>query len=129
MNKKVLVIMITGLLTIGAMTVVYAKGNDNTTKFGNSGSMMYQNTQERNKAYNKMVDVMRSNGFEDAAKAMESKDYIAMNTFMSKLTDEEYSKMTDLMEQNGFKNMGHMMRSVDRNNMINIHNSMMKNNK
>ena len=35
---------------------------------------------------------------------MESKDYSEMNTFMSKLTDEEYGKMADLMEQNGFKN-------------------------
>ncbi|GKU24097.1 hypothetical protein [Clostridium folliculivorans] len=129
MNKKVLVIMITGILTIGAMTVVYAKGNDNTTKYGTRGSMMYQNTTNRNETYNKMIDVMKNNGFEDAAKAMESKDYNAMSTFMNKLTDEEYNKMTDLMEQNGFKNMGQMMRSVDKNNMVNMHNFMMRNNR
>ncbi|GFZ30365.1 hypothetical protein CSC2_08910 [Clostridium zeae] len=129
MKKKVLVIMITGILTIGAVTVAYAKGNDNATRFGPRGSMMYQNTIDRNETYNKMIDVMKNNGFEDAAKAMESKDYNAMSTFMSKLTDEEYKRMTDLMEQNGFKNMGQMMRSVDKNNMVNIHNSMMKNNR
>lgn len=129
MNKKVLVIMITGILTIGAMTVAYAKGNDNETKSWTRGPMMYQNTIDRNETYNKMIDVMRNNGFEEAAKAMESKDYNAMSTFMSKLTDEEYSKMADLMEQNGFKNMGQMMRSVDRNNMVNMHNSMMRNNR
>ncbi|GFP76633.1 hypothetical protein [Clostridium fungisolvens] len=129
MKKKVLVIMITAILTIGAMTVVYAKGNDNTTKSGTRGSMMYQNTTNRSENYNKMIDLMRSNGFEDAAKAMESKDYNAMSTLMNNLTDEQYKKMTDLMEQNGFKNMGQMMRSVDRNNMVNMHNSMMKNNR
>ena len=40
MKKKVLVIMTTAILTIGAVTAVYAKENNNLNNFGFARGMM-----------------------------------------------------------------------------------------
>ncbi len=72
-----------------------------------------------------MIDIMRSNGLGDAASAMENKDFNAMNDFMKNLTDEQYNKMIDIMQNNGYGSMAKMMQSVSKDEMINMHNSMM----
>ncbi len=125
MKKKVLVIMTTAILTIGAVTAVYAKENNTSNKFGFSGGMMYQNNINSNGIYKQMIDLMKNNGFEDAAKAMENRDFDSMNNFMNNITDEQYNQMTDIMKNNGYEGMAKMMGSVSRQEMVDIHNSMM----
>jgi len=125
MKKKVLVIMTTAILTIGAVTAVYAKENNNLNNFGFARGMMYQNNINSNGTYNQMIDLMKNNGFEDAAKAMENRDFDSMNNFMNNITDEQYNQMTDIMKNNGYEGMAKMMGSVSRQEMVNIHNSMM----
>lgn len=124
MKKKVLVIMTTAILTIGAVTAVYAKANNNSNNFGFGGGMMYQNN-INNGTYNQMIDLMKSNGFEAGAKAMESRDFNAMSNFMNNITEEQYNQMINIMKNNGYEGMAKMMGSVSRQEMVNIHNSMM----
>lgn len=125
MKKKVLVIMTTAILTIGAVTAVYAKENNTQNNFGFGRGMMYQNNINSNGNYNQMIDLMKNNGFEDAAKAMENRDFDSMNNFMNNITDEQYNQMTDIMKNNGYEGMAKMMGSVSRQEMVDIHNSMM----
>ncbi|KLE14370.1 MULTISPECIES: hypothetical protein [Clostridium] len=125
MKKKVLVIMTTAILTIGAVTAVYAKENNTQNNFGFGRGMMYQNNINSNGTYNQMIDLMKNNGFEDAAKAMENRDFDSMNNFMNNITDEQYNQMTDIMKNNGYEGMAKMMGSVSRQEMVDIHNSMM----
>lgn len=125
MKKKVLVIMTTAILTIGAVTAVYAKENNTANNFGFGGGMMYQNNINSNGTYNQMIDLMKNNGFEDAAKSMENRDFDSMNNFMNNITDEQYNQMTDIMKNNGYEGMAKMMGSVSRQEMVDIHNSMM----
>lgn len=125
MKKKVLVIMTTAILTIGAVTAVYAKENNTPNNFGFGRGMMYQNNINSNGNYNQMIDLMKNNGFEDAAKAMENRDFDSMNNFMNNITDEQYNQMTDIMKNNGYEGMAKMMGSVSRQEMVDIHNSMM----
>lgn len=124
MRKKILIIVTTAILTIGAVTAVYAKENTTQNKFGFGRGMMYQNN-INNDAYNQMTNLMRKNGFEDAAIAMENKDFNSMNNFMNNITDEQYNQMLDIMKNNGYEGMAKMMGSVSRKQMINMHNSMM----
>ncbi|MEA5009913.1 hypothetical protein [Clostridium tyrobutyricum] len=124
MKKKVLVIMTTAILTIGAVTAVYAKENTTPNNFGFERGMMYQNN-INNDTYNKMTNLMRNNGFEEAAKAMENRDFDSMNNFMNNITDDQYNQMTEIMKNNGYEGMAKMMDSVSRDEMVNIHNSMM----
>ncbi|QAA32829.1 hypothetical protein [Clostridium manihotivorum] len=125
MKKKVLVMMTTAILTIGAVTAVYAKENNTQNNFGFGRGMMYQNNINSNGTYNQMIDLMKNNGFEDAAKAMENRDFDSMNNFMNNITDEQYNQMTDIMKNNGYEGMAKMMGSVSRQEMVDIHNSMM----
>ncbi|UZQ48931.1 hypothetical protein [Clostridium kluyveri] len=125
MKKKVLVIMTTAILTIGAVTAVYAKENNTQNNFGFGRGMMYQNNINSSGTYNQMIDLMKNNGFEDAAKAMENRDFDSMNNFMNNITDEQYNQMTDIMKNNGYEGMAKMMGSVNRQEMVDIHNSMM----
>lgn len=125
MKKRVLAIITTAVLTIGVVTAVYAKENNNSNNFGLGRGMMYQNNINNNDTYNKMIDLMRSNGLEAGAKAMEARDFNAMSSFMNNITDEQYNQMTNIMRKNGYESMANMMRSVSRKQMVDIHNSMM----
>lgn len=122
MKKVTLITAAILILMVGVFSTVYAMDG---SRYGNTGlraPMMYQSS---NASYKSMIDLMRSNGFEEMAKAMESRDYSAMRAFMSNLTDEQYTQMTNIMNQNGYGRMASMMSSFGRNGMINIHNSMM----
>lgn len=126
MKKKLLVIVITAILTIGTVIGVYAKEETSSpNKLSFEETMMNQNDTNNNDTYNKMVDLMRNNGFETAAKAMESRDFDSMNNFMKNITDDQYNKMIDIMKESGYKDMAKMMSSVNRQKMVNMHNSMM----
>lgn len=125
MKKKVLIIMATAILTIGAVTVAYAKENNNFNNSNFKGTMMYQNNISNNDNFNKMTELMKNNGFEEAAKAMGNRDYNSMNNFMRNMTDEQYNQMTQIMKDNGYDTMAKMMSSVNREQMVSIHSSMM----
>lgn len=71
-----------------------------------------------------MVDIMKENGFEDAARYMQTGDYDKMNEFMSSLTEEDYQKMIDIMKENGYDSMAQMMQFIGREGMVQMHNSM-----
>jgi hypothetical protein len=124
MKKKFLVLLLGSMLTLGVVTVAYAQDTINSNFSNYMPSMMSQNS-SNNSNYNNMIDIMRSNGFEDAANAMENKDFNAMNDFMKNLTDEQYNKIIDIMQNNGYGSMTKMMQSVSKDEMINMHNSMM----
>lgn len=128
MKKKILVIMIIAILAVGVMTVAYAKGNNNINNVGFGRGMMYKNNinnTNNTDVYNKMIDLMKENGFEEGAKAMENRDYKAMNNFMNNINDEQYNQMINIMKSNGYDGIAKMMGSVNRQEMVNIHNSMM----
>jgi hypothetical protein len=125
MKKKILVIVATAILTIGAVTAVYAKENNNSNNFGFGSGMMYQNNMNNKGNLKVMIDLMKNNGFEDAAKAMENRDFDSMNSFMNNITDDQYDQMLDTMKNNGYEGMAKMMSSISRQEMVKIHNSMM----
>lgn len=140
MKKKILVIMTTAILALGAITVVYAKGDNNVNNFKFGRGMMYQsnsnisgfsrgmmkkNNINNNDSYNKMIGLMKENGFQEGAKAMENGDYSAMSNFMNNITDEEYNQMINIMKNNGYDGMSKMMGALSRQEMINRHNTMM----
>ena len=124
MKKTVLVIIAIAILTLGMMTAVYAVDNNNSPNFfGYRGQMMYQGN---NAAYHSMIDIMRSNGFESVAKAMEDRDFSAMNDFMNNMTDDQYNQMIKIMKDNGYGSMSRMMGSFNKQGMINMHKFMMR---
>jgi hypothetical protein len=125
MKKKIIVIMTTAILTIGVVTAVYAKENNNSNNFGFGQGMMYQNNINNNDTYNKMIELMKNNGFGAGAKAMENRDYNAMTNFMNNITDEQYNQMINVMKNNGYEGMAQNMSSLGRQGMVNAHNSMM----
>lgn len=125
MKRKIIIITIV-ILTIGAVTAVYAKGNNNLRNNSTTGVKMNQNNLN-NTSYDKMIDIMRSNGFETAANAMENRDFNSMRNFMNNLTDDQYNQMKTIMQDNGYGYMAKRMSSVNRQQMVNIHNTMMGN--
>lgn len=112
MRKKMLIFSLIALLSFGAVTAVYAD-NNSYDFYGYRGGMMkgYNGSN-----HNRMIEALRSNGFEAAAKAMETGDVAAMRDFMNNLTDEQYSQLRQLMGQNGCGGTGStsMMSSVGR---------------
>ncbi|GEQ22968.1 hypothetical protein CBU02nite_34740 [Clostridium butyricum] len=124
MKKKFLVLLLGSMLTLGVVTVAYAQDTISSNVSNYRMSMMSQYS-TKNDTYNNMINIMRNNGFEDAANAMGNKDFNAMNDFMNNLTDEQYNKMIDIMQNNGYGSMAKMMQSVSKDEMINMHKSMM----
>ncbi len=108
MKKKLLSVMMVAVLTVGAVTFAYAAEKDNTNK----------------DSYNRMIDIMKENGFSDAAQAMENRDFDSMDDFMNNMTEEDYDQMINIMGNNGYKGMANMMKSIGREEMIQMHNSM-----
>lgn len=124
MKKKFLGVLSGAILTLGVVTAAYAQDSISSNVSDYKTSMMSQNGINNNN-YNNMLDLMRSNGFEDAANAMENRDFNSMNDFMDNLTDDQYNKMIDIMQNNGYGPMAKMMQSVSKDEMISMHNSMM----
>lgn len=122
MKKTILVLLTIAILTTGILSGVYAADNNRLSYFGYRMPMMYQ---YNSGDYKSMLDIMRSNGFESMATAMENRDFTAMKAFMYNLTEEQYNQMIDIMRDNGYNGMARMMGSFGRSRMINMHNSMM----
>lgn len=94
---------------------------DITKKISNSG----RNNNPSKDIYEDMSQIMIDNGFKDAARYMQTGDYDAMTNYMNTLSEEDYDKMIEIMNNNGYSYMGQMMESIGRENMIDMHNSMM----
>lgn len=145
MKKKVMVLIIASVLTVGAISVAYATGRNDASfnnfsrpmmsiqnsefksSYNNRGTMMgIQNAGiQSNDSFNNMIELMKDNGFNDEANAMANRDFDAMNKFMTNISDEDYEKMIDIMGENGYGYMANMMQDVSREDMIEIHQSMM----
>ncbi|AJA48618.1 hypothetical protein CPAST_c25490 [Clostridium pasteurianum DSM 525 = ATCC 6013] len=127
MKNKILVLVLSGVLAVGIISVVYAQGRNNTSSDNSSSPMMSaQNIGSQLKdSFNNMIKIMQDNGFSDEAKAMQNRDYDAMNKFMNNLNDTDYKKMIDIMQSNGYGSMANMMKSVDKGNMTQMHQDMM----
>lgn len=142
MKKKVMILVLAGILAVSGMSFAYAASKNNIDSDNSNGQMMsMQNNnvklasdfrttmmgsgvQSRDN-YNKMIELMKENGFTDEANAMENKDFDAMKKIMKNISDEDYTKMIDVMQDNGFQSMANMMKSVGKDNMVKFHQSMM----
>jgi hypothetical protein len=45
---------------------------------------------------------------------------------MNSITDDQYNNMIDIMKNNGYESMAKMMGAVSRQEMVSMHNSMMR---
>lgn len=102
-------------------TPVNEKSKDNTNYNRNSANSPSKDV------YQDMTKIMRDNGFEDAAKYMQTGNYAAMRDYMNNLSQEDYDKMIKIMNDNGYGYMAQMMQSIGKEGMTQIHNSMMGN--
>jgi hypothetical protein len=145
MKKKIMILVIAGILIVGNISVAYAAGrnvkslnnfniqmmstqnSDAKSSYNYSGTMMdTQNGGIRSiDSFNNMIEIMKDNGFNDEAYAMENRDFDSMNELMTNLSDADYKKMIDIMQKNGYGYMANMMQSVSREGMTNIHQGMM----
>ncbi|MFT8313026.1 MAG: hypothetical protein ABF633_02085 [Clostridium sp.] len=127
MKNKIVVLIISGVLVVGSISVAYAKGRNNISYNNISRQMMSaQNIgYQSNDSFNNMIKIMQDNGFSDEAKAMQNRDYNAMNKFMNNLNNADYKKMIDIMQNNGYGSMARMMESVGKDNMTKMHQDMM----
>jgi len=127
MKNKVMILIIAGILTLGGISVAYAtSGND--VSFNNISRTMMgtQNAgTQSNSNFNNMIKVMQDNGFNDEANAMKNRDFDAMNKFMTNISDGDYQKMINIMQKNGYGSMADRMQSVNREDITQIHQSMM----
>lgn len=144
MKKKVIILVVSGILTVGGISAVYARdrnsaslnqfsrpmmsiqNSDSNSLYNYSGTMMNtQNSGIQSDNFNNMIKMMIDNGFIDGANAMENGDLNAMNKFMLSLSDNDYKTMIDIMQKNGYGTMANMMQSIGREGMTKIHQGMM----
>lgn len=145
MRKKVMILVLAGIITVSGMSLAYAAGrndigsdnvngqitsinnNDVESSSNNRGTMMemMKSGALSDDNFNKMIELMKENGFTDEANVMENRDFDAMKKLMTNISDEDYKKMVDIMQNNGYESMANMMQSVGRDNMIKFHQSMM----
>ena len=147
MKKKFMILSLAGILALSGMSLAYAAGSNNTVYDKFNGPMMnaqnlegkssdsYRGTMMGRMGYgaqseeniNKMIELMKENGFTEQAKAMENKDFNAMKQLMANLSEDDYNKMIDVMKNNGYEAMANRMQSVGKEKMEKFHQSMMSN--
>ena len=145
MKKKGMILIVATMLTVSGISFAYGASRKDTS-FNNLNRTMismqnsdvksshnYRATMmgtqnggfQSNDSFNNMIKIMRDNGFNDQANAMENRDFDAMNKFMTNINDDDYKKMIDIMQNNGYGSMANMMSTVSREDMIKVHQSMM----
>lgn len=130
MKKGALIIASAAIVAVASIGgYAFAQGS-NRGELNNQPKAVAQETETtRNNNHcgnsEEMTQIMKDNGFEDMAKWMEEGDFKAMDDFMNNMSEEDYEKMIDLMSENGYGHMSRMMDSIGREDMINMHNSMM----
>ena len=100
-------------------SAVKINSNIDTAKYNENSA----NNQSKD-VYKNMTNIMRYNGFKDAARYMQTGDFDAMNDYMNTLSQEDYDKMIEIMKNNGYGYMAQMMESIGREGMVEMHNSM-----
>lgn len=146
MKKKIMILVLTAILTVGGASFAYAASNNGAVSNSFNRPMMsaqndnvepsadYRGTMMRgtdsgeqpNGGYNKMIETMKDNGLTDEAAAMENGDFNAMQNLMSNMSAEDYKKMIDVMRNNGYEAMANKMQSVGKDTMVKIHQNMME---
>ena len=127
MKNKVVILIMSVILTIGGVSVAYASGISDK-KFNNINKAMMSTQNggiQLNDSLNNMIEIMKENGFNDELNAMTNKDFDTMNKLMSNMNDADYKKMIDIMQKNGYGNMANMMQSVSKKDITNTHQGMM----
>lgn len=127
MRKKVLILTTAVILTVGSVTIAYAKGQNSNifSCFLSSKQGTASVKSDKTNIRSNMLDIMEKSGFSDMAAAMRNSDYKAMSDIMNNLSDEDYKKMIDIMKNNGYAGMANMMQNIGKNGMIKMHNAMM----
>lgn len=145
MKKKIMILVLTAILTVGGASFAYAASNNGAVSNSFNRPMMsaqndnlessadYRGTmmertgseEQSNDSYNKMIEKMKNNGLTDEAAAMENGDFNTMQNLMSNMSTEDYKKMIDVMRNNGYESMANKMESVGKDNMVKIHQNMM----
>ena len=127
MKNKVMILIISVILIIGGISVAYASGR-NDKSFNNISKPM-MGTQnggiQTNDNFNNMIRIMKDNGFNDEAIAMNNKDFDNMDKLTTNMSDTDYKKMIDIMQKNGYGYMANMMKSVSRQDITNTYQGMM----
>ncbi|NRT77885.1 hypothetical protein [Clostridium beijerinckii] len=84
MKKKVVILVLSGILTVSDVSLAYAANRNDIGLNNYSGKMMsmmglgVQSSDDINKA----ISIMKENGFTDEAKAMENRDFNSMKELM-----------------------------------------------
>lgn len=128
MKKKIIVLALAGIITISSVSLAYAANRNDIGLNNYNGKMMSMigfGVQSSDNI-NKMIEIMKENGFIDEANAMENRDFNTMKKLMTNISEEDYEKMIDIMQNNGYGSMANMMKSVGRENMSKLHQSMMR---
>lgn len=146
MKKKGIILVLAGILAVSSMSLAYGASVNGTSLNNFKGQMMRVQSNDgavspnhmaatmmgrgnygaqSNDNYNKMIQIMKENGFMDEANAMENRDFNTMSKLMANISDEDYKKMIDIMQNNGYGPMANMMKSASREDMIKLHQSMM----
>jgi hypothetical protein len=145
MKNKGMIIIVVGLLIVGGTSLSYGANRNCTGSNNINRQMMSAQNFDSKSSYNyrpammgiqngrmqsenninNMIKIMKENGFNDQAIAMENRDFDAMNKLMTNISDEDYKKMIEIMQNNGYGSMAKMMQSVSREDMIKFHQSMM----
>lgn len=127
MKNKVMILIISVILTIGSVSVAYASGISDK-KFNNINKAM-MNTQnggiQLNDSFNNRIRIMKENGFNDESNAMKKKDFDTMNKLMTNMSDADYKKMSDIMQKNGYGNMTNMMQPISKEDNTSTQQGMM----
>ncbi|MFW2488099.1 hypothetical protein ACN077_05905 [Clostridium chromiireducens] len=129
MRKKIILLALAGTITISSVSLAYAANRNDIGLNNYNGkmmSMMGAGVQSSDDV-NKMIDIMKENGYTDEARAMENRDVDAMKKLMNNISDDDYQKMIDVMKGNGYEDMAKMMQSIGKENMAKVHQSMMGN--
>lgn len=129
MKKKIIVLALAGIITISSVSLAYAANRNDIGLNNYNGKMMsmMESRVQSSDDFNKMIDIMKKNGFTDEARAMENRDVDAMRKLMNNISDDDYKKMIDVMNGNGYEDMAKMMQSIGKENMAKVHQSMMGN--
>lgn len=82
MRNKVMVLIITGILTVGGISVAYATSKTDTSFNASNKTMMSTQNNDTKSSYNygsSMMDV-------------KNKDFNSMNNLMTNMSDSDYKK-------------------------------------
>ncbi|WP_026478583.1 hypothetical protein [Alkaliphilus transvaalensis] len=118
--KKFVMMLTMAVVIVGSVGgYVYAQNNGVKNENERAAYGNHCNNNEE------MIVIMEEAGFDEMVEGMRTGDYNKMKEIMENLSDEDYNRMIAIMDENGYGNMANMMQSIGREEMLNMHNSMM----